>query len=71
VIEHYEATAQRTVTVMEMGFTNMPAGIQDDGLYQNPCNPIGLIDDRGFARKPSHLFFSSGKPYLMLRSALD
>jgi hypothetical protein len=72
VIEHYLETAQRTVTVMVMDFTRIPAGMRDDGLPQNPCYPKDLSDDPGFACKPHCVFyFISGQPYLMLRSALD
>lgn len=64
MIEHYKETAQRTVTVMHMGFTNMPGGIQDDGLSQNPCYPKDLVEDPGFACKPNRVF-------LLLRTTIS
>jgi len=41
---------------MHMGFSNMPAGIEDDGLVDNPCWPKALVDDPGFACKSSRSF---------------
>ncbi|KAH8719340.1 hypothetical protein GQ44DRAFT_775268 [Phaeosphaeriaceae sp. PMI808] len=49
--EIYEERAQETNTVMHMDFANMPAGIEDQGLVDNPCWPKALIDDSGFACK--------------------
>ena len=71
MIEHYEETAQRTVTVMHMDFTRIPAGIQDDGLLQNPCYPKDLVEDPGFACKLFGMSFLLYKPILTFHSALD
>ena len=56
MIEHYELTAQRTLTVMQMDFTSMSAQIRDDGLAQNPCYPKDLDGDPNFACKPIRMY---------------